>query len=82
MSDLQLAAGEVRSLEKIVKCPFCGEHLKFQKYEKRFGDSRITLRCGTCNLDFELSKPELGFLDLLLRKKPKWEIVKIEKAWR
>ena len=82
------AIEEIKRLKEVAKCPFCGEQLKFQRYEKSWRDPRITLRCETCNLDFEFQREEeegfLDFLGRLLGKKPErnWMLTKVEKTWR
>jgi len=74
---------EIERLREAAKCPFCGGKLEFQGYESSFRDPSITLRCKTCNLDFEFQREESeGLLALLgLRKRQKrWELTKIERV--
>jgi len=75
---------EIERLREAAKCPFCGGKLEFQRYESSFRDPSITLRCKTCNPDFEFQREEdEGLLAVLGsgRKQKRWELTRIEKGW-
>jgi len=70
---------EIKKMEEVAKCPFCGRQLKFKEYDRMF-DPKITLRCEKCGLDFKLTKTG-GFLEFLGIIRPKWRLTTIRKDW-
>ena len=77
-AELQSVAEEIKKLEKAVKCPFCGQQLKFKEYDWMF-DPKIILQCEKCDIEFRLRKSS-GFLETLGIVKPKWRLTSIRRG--